>query len=614
MPETFAPYTRINPTPKTGWTADLIWDSSDGSEENEWMCFRKTVRFAWTAKSTVFQERPLTGKKEPRCFVVKKLNKTLAVLISLCLLAGLVPVLPLAAAAPLRLTVAADTHFQCSADLGAFSEDYTAHLLNPELYGYASTQGQMHYESEAILAELLAAFEASDSDYLLIAGDLTCGKRPSHLAFAKHLHRAEQTSGKRIFVINGNHDCAAEGSETEISMEDFRNIYAEFGYNEAVSRHNSSASYAVDLNEQYRLLAIDSCFYGEDDGKLGADVFRWIKTQTKQAKADGKMLIAMMHHSILPHYELQPILDRWQIYAAWFADHGIRIVLTGHIHANDISSTVSDRGNVLYDIQTGALISAPNAWRELCFDGNGVAVTTRFTEKIDGSLLPDMLTAQQKALLQADFPAYARAYFVSGVGKWLNRNVGSPNRLARWFRLKAGTKAYAAAEALTGTLGDAVGQNIYGPVDSIEAALTPFGVTVPPSDYRKPYEVAATLMYGFFHGDEQSVSTGADVSLLLTCLEGAILSAVRDLPDKEALGALVYQLTGKPLSAPSLRKAAEKLALALLKTLAGGIADDYSDPADLNVTLPFSAAGETVLLHPLLRFFRLWGGFVKRLF
>ncbi len=545
---------------------------------------------------------------------MKKLNRAFVGLLVLCLLAGAVPALPLAAAAPLKLTVAADTHFQCSADLGAFSDDYTAHLLDKELYGYASTQGQMPYESEAILAELLAAFEASDSDYLLIAGDLTCGKRPSHLAFAEHLRRAEQTSGKQIFVINGNHDCAAASSETGISMEEFRQIYAEFGYNEAVSRHDKSASYTVDLNDQYRLLAIDSCIYGEDDGTLGTDVFRWIKAQTMQAKADGKTLLAMMHHSILPHYELQPMLELWQFYAAWFADHGIRTVLTGHIHANDISSTVSDRGNVLYDIQTGALIAAPNAWRELCFDRSGVAVTTRFIEKIDASLLPDILTARQKALLQADFPAYARAYFVSGVGKWLNRNVGSPNRLARWFRLKAGTKAYAAAEALTATLGDAVGQDIYGPENSIEAALTPFGVPVPPSEYRKPYEVAARLMYGFFHGDEQTVSADADVSLLLTCLEGAILSAARNLPDKEALGALVYRLTGKPLSAPALRTAAETLALALLKTLAGGIADDYSDPADLAVTLPLPAVGETVPLHPLLRCFRLLGEFVKRLF
>ena len=40
------PYSRIDTAPKTDWKANFIWDSSDGSEENVWMCFRKTVDLA----------------------------------------------------------------------------------------------------------------------------------------------------------------------------------------------------------------------------------------------------------------------------------------------------------------------------------------------------------------------------------------------------------------------------------------------------------------------------------------------------------------------------------------------------------------------------------------
>ena len=43
IPETTAPYARIDTKPKTDWTAQFLWDASDGSEENVWMCFRKTV-------------------------------------------------------------------------------------------------------------------------------------------------------------------------------------------------------------------------------------------------------------------------------------------------------------------------------------------------------------------------------------------------------------------------------------------------------------------------------------------------------------------------------------------------------------------------------------------
>lgn len=49
-PETLAPYTALDTTPKTDWTARYIWDASDGSEENVWMCFRKTVELTEAPK------------------------------------------------------------------------------------------------------------------------------------------------------------------------------------------------------------------------------------------------------------------------------------------------------------------------------------------------------------------------------------------------------------------------------------------------------------------------------------------------------------------------------------------------------------------------------------
>ena len=554
------------------------------------------------------------------------MNKTFRKIWSCLLAVGiLLPSAPVAAFgedARLKLTVAADTHFQCAADLGDFSDRYTEYMLDPDVFGYASTQGQMPYESEAILAQMLAEFVASDSDCLLLAGDLTCGKRASHLAFAEYLRQAEEASGKRIFVIIGNHDCAAQSSESGISMEEFREIYAPFGYDEAVARHGTSASYAADLNGDYRLLAIDTCIYGEDEGRISADVFRWIKAQVKQAETDGKTLLAMMHHSLLPHYELQPMIDFWQFYAGWFADHGISTVLTGHIHANDISASVSDCGNTVYDIQTGALIASPNTYRELTFSDGAVDIRSRFVSSIDPALLPAQLTDTQRQLLTEDSPAYAKAYFENGVCKWMNRNLGSVNRLARWFKLKEGTAAYTAAEQLMKTVGAAVGQDIYGDGNSIEAALAPYGITLPESRYQKPYQAAAKLMYGFFYGDEDAAGNAADVRLLQTCLEGAVLTALKDGFGNASLRALAAALSGDgaltkkiALLPPSVlkREIAEKTALALLQTLTGGFIDDYSAPADLNVTLPITQTTDTAPLHFLIRILRLFVEFWQRL-
>ena len=553
------------------------------------------------------------------------MKRTISVFLAVLMIAAAVPFAH-AEKSPLKLMVAADTHFQCADDLGEPNGDYTEYMLDPETFGYASTQGQMNYESEAILSEMLDKFTASDADYLLIAGDLTCGKRASHLKFAEYLHEAERESGKMIFVTVGNHDCSAESGESRISMEEFREIYADFGFSEALSRHDSSASYAVDLDDDHRLLAIDSCIYGEDDGKIGTAVFRWIKEQVRQAEKDGKKLVAMMHHSLLPHYELQPMIGNWRYFAAWFADHGINTVLTGHIHANDISSTVSDRGNTLYDIQTGALISSPNTFRVLTMKENSVEVESRYITGIDTSLLPDYLTETQKSKLAENFSVYAKEYFTGGVCKWLNRNIGSMNRIARWFKLKEGTKAYSAAEKIMLRLGAAVGQDIYdsGTGPSIEAALTPYHISVAQSDYKKPYEVAAKLMYGFFKGDEDAAGNEEDTHLLLTCLEGAIISVMPSGADESSLRLLAKAMKVKTDCAESLsslrsseltRLIAEEMALALVETLAGGFVDDFSAPSDLNVTLSFDESKDDASpLHLIVKLFRLFTEFWKRLF
>lgn len=51
IPENTVPYTTLDTTPKTDWTANYIWDASDGSEENVWMCFRKTVTVSETPEN-----------------------------------------------------------------------------------------------------------------------------------------------------------------------------------------------------------------------------------------------------------------------------------------------------------------------------------------------------------------------------------------------------------------------------------------------------------------------------------------------------------------------------------------------------------------------------------
>ncbi|MBR4451929.1 MAG: alpha-L-rhamnosidase N-terminal domain-containing protein, partial [Clostridia bacterium] len=50
VPKTLVPYAQIETAPKDDWKANYIWDSSDGTEQNVWMCFRKSVELSSVPK------------------------------------------------------------------------------------------------------------------------------------------------------------------------------------------------------------------------------------------------------------------------------------------------------------------------------------------------------------------------------------------------------------------------------------------------------------------------------------------------------------------------------------------------------------------------------------
>ena len=534
----------------------------------------------------------------------KFLKRSVAVILCIMLVAASL-VFASAKDKELKFTVASDTHFQCESDLAPLSNDpsaekYISGMLNSDVYSYAAMQGQMDYESKAIVKKMLSDFASSDSEYLLIAGDLTCGKRQSHLELAELLGQAEKDSGKQIYVICGNHDCDKKADEKYIDIDEFKSIYADFGYSEALCRHESSGSYTVDLCDDYRLIAIDSCIYGKDNGEINDSVLGWIKEQAEAAKADGKKLIGMMHHSILPHFEVQPMIKKYSSLASTLADLGIKLMFTGHIHANDISSAQSKSGNVIYDIQTGSLICAPNAYRTVTVTDEKIDIKSSYVTSIDTNDLVKGYSEKQLALIKSDFASYAWGFYEAGICKYVNRYIGSAGKLGKTLKLTEGTLPYDELDKLLRKVGKALALDIYddgstpGVVDSIEEIAGLADYTLPKSDYKRPYQVAAKIMFSFYHGDEETVLGGNEVPLLYDCIKAALAYFVTDLTFGNNISELLIKLSDVDLRNENISvlskinyadNAVSKLADALLLSLTDGLRADLCSPSDINVTI-----------------------------
>ena len=306
--------------------------------------------------------------------------------------------------APLQIGVVSDFHYYGESISGNYCDAYMDHVENGS---------RQQYQTPALLDSAFTAFEEHAKEngmkYVLVPGDLTLnGEYLNHVELAQKLREFEENSGLQVFVTNGNHDINnyrgisfENGTKEQARIctpEEFREIYADFGFDEAYHTYVPSSgkagmlSYSVKLDGKYRLIVMDTNKYsadftgsGEDKqetgGALSDGLYEWVLNEIEDAKENGETPIGMAHHGFSEHYDLQSeiftlfLIEDWQEKTEKFADAGMNYVLTGHMHDVSVTETVSDSGNVLYDISTPSLTGFPNFFREILFDNTGSFVT-----------------------------------------------------------------------------------------------------------------------------------------------------------------------------------------------------------------------------------------------
>lgn len=191
---------------------------------------------------------------------------------------------------------------------------------------YLAADRKMIAESDAILQSAIDIVKTEKPNILLVSGDLTKdGEKVSHEAFAAYLADIEST-GVKVYVIPGNHDINnpdamsyAGNTATpveSVSAEDFQQIYADFGYGEAIYRDPGSLSYVAEASDNLWILGIDSCKYAQNgtspvtSGSLNAATKAWVLDILAEAKIKGITVIGMMHHNLSEHFTLEADLFR----------------------------------------------------------------------------------------------------------------------------------------------------------------------------------------------------------------------------------------------------------------------------------------------------------------
>lgn len=413
----------------------------------------------------------------------------------------------------LSFAVASDLHYSAP-------EEELEKTNDDPIFWHATRRCEMENETGLIIDEFLnQCAESDDVEYVLISGDLANRGRSrpeDHLVIAQKLRDFEKKSGKEVYVINGNHDASNDQATT---LARFKEIYAEFGYDHALTTRADDCSYTADLGEKYRLIALDSNHETKstEDG-MTADRLKWVKEQAELAKEDGKYPIVMMHHNLLDHLPIQRVLSRNFIVkfhfttAELFADWGIKTVFTGHEHCSDATVYTSALGNKLYDFATTSLAMYPLEYRVVKYNDNEIKYETRSVDKIDYDALTATTkgyTDEQIAAMRADLRAFSKGYLKAGVQYRLELSL-SPEKMGIDEESAYSKPIIYAVDKLISLLRMPLcGEN------SLQSIAKEYGIEIPDSDYKTGWDLATDLVAWHYSGGEHFDTDSVEVTTLL---------------------------------------------------------------------------------------------------
>jgi 3',5'-cyclic AMP phosphodiesterase CpdA len=262
--------------------------------------------------------------------------------------------------------------------------------------------------SSEILNTAIIKVSKENPDFVLVAGDLTKdGEKINHQGVIKALKKLEST-GVDVYVIPGNHDINNGDSVQfkgekrnpvpNINDKEFKTMYQEFGYRQALEQDVQSLSYLIEPVKGLWVLALDSSIWKENKpgskpvtgGAFSESTLEWIENLLILAKKKQKPVIVLMHHGIMEHYPAnekyygQYVIDNYEKISNLFAIYGVRIVFTGHFHAQDITKKeFKDSDNFIFDIETGSLATAPCPYRVIEIkEGHRASIKSNFITSI----------------------------------------------------------------------------------------------------------------------------------------------------------------------------------------------------------------------------------------
>lgn len=262
------------------------------------------------------------------------------------------------------------------------------HFFDPSFKRSGAAYEKRSISDQKCVAETPAIIDAGfkqiaddkETNIILIPGDLAYrGEYQSHIGLRNRLYKLKE-QGKKIYLITARHDYDDNDSfefdgdkmlpVKAMPRDELRDFYKDFGFDGAISEHKESMSYVAQLADGIRLLALNCDGDCKDFKGLWDNQMKWALEQIEDAHRTGNYIFAMTHYPLLPFSPIMNLisdshLTDWEKRANQFADAGLDLIFTGHMHAQAVTEYVTENGNKITDVQTGCFVGCPCAYRKV---------------------------------------------------------------------------------------------------------------------------------------------------------------------------------------------------------------------------------------------------------
>lgn len=262
------------------------------------------------------------------------------------------------------------------------------HFFDPSFKRSGAAYEKRSMSDQKCVAETPAIIDAGfkqiaddkETNIILIPGDLVYrGEYQSHIGLRNRLYKLKE-QGKKIYLITARHDYDDNDSfefdgdkmlpVKAMPRDELRDFYKDFGFDGAISEHKESMSYVAQLADGIRLLALNCDGDCKDFKGLWDNQMKWALEQIEDAHRTSNYIFAMTHYPLLPFSPIMNLisdshLTDWEKRANQFADAGLDLIFTGHMHAQAVTEYVTENGNKITDVQTGCFVGCPCAYRKV---------------------------------------------------------------------------------------------------------------------------------------------------------------------------------------------------------------------------------------------------------